>query len=280
MIDLHTHSTASDGTLSPAKLLAKAEEVGLSAIALTDHDTVSGLPMFLKTAADSSVEAIPGVEIAASWYGGSLHIVGLFIDYENSKLGTMLTTIRHNRDLRNRKIFKKLHDLGVGITEEELEAAAGDHVVGRPHFAAALTTKGICETSRQAFGRYLGREGAAYVPRYLPMPAETIKAIHGAGGLAIWAHPAGGPQAAQPAKIRKPARHLKKLGLDGIEMLYPDHSESDCKTIRKIGEELDLAFSGGSDFHGDNMPGIELGTGRGNLLVPDEFLQTLTRISY
>lgn len=275
MIDLHTHSTASDGTLTPAELVALAEELPLEAIALTDHDTTSGLEAFLEAGAGKSVKTVPGVEVAASWYGGSLHIVGLHVQPESETLNSLLQTIRQNREIRNRKILDRLGSLGIKLTYEEVQEAGGDHVIGRPHFAAALIRKGVCSNPSEAFQKYLGRDAAAYVPRYLPLPEEAIRTVHEAGGLAIWAHPAGGPHASQPARIRQVARHLKRLGLDGVELFYPDHSEDDEHAIRAICGALDLAFSGGSDFHGGNMPGIELGTGRGTLNIPLEYLTIL-----
>lgn len=277
MIDLHTHSTASDGTLSPSELIATAVEIGLEGIALTDHDTLQGLPTFLRAAKDRPIKAVPGVEIACSWYGRSLHLLGLFIDYKCAALADMLSTVRDNRDIRNQKILQKLAGLGIPLTYKDIEQEAGDHVVGRPHFAAALVAKGICQTPHEAFQKYLGRQAAAYVPRYLPLPEAAISAIHSAGGLAIWAHPAGGPQAGQPARIRQVARQLAQYGLDGIEVFYPDHSEADMKTLASIGRALDLAVSGGSDFHGANMPGIELGVGRGSLEIPLHYLTALTQ---
>ena len=277
MIDLHTHSTASDGTLSPSELIAKAAAIGLEGIALTDHDTLRGLPAFLRAAKGRPIKAVPGVEIACSWYRRSLHLLGLFIDCDCAELADLLSTVRDNRDIRNRKMLQKLMGLGIPLTYEDIEQEAGDHVVGRPHFAAALVAKGICETSREAFQKYLGRQAAAYVPRYLPLPEVAMHAIHSAGGLAIWAHPAGGPQAGQPARIRQVARQLVQQGLDGIEVFYPDHSEADMKALESIGRVLDLAFSGGSDFHGTNMPGVELGVGRGGLKIPLRYLTALTQ---
>lgn len=276
MLDLHIHSTASDGTLTPARIVAKAEDIQLTAIALTDHDTTAGLDEFMTAGNTSSVTTIPGVEVATSWYGASLHIVGLFIRPHFQPLEDMLYKIRGNRDLRNRKLLRKLNDKGVPLTYEDIEYHACEDVVGRPHFAAALIEHGFCTNHREAFAKYLGKNSATYVSRYLPLPDEAIKMIKAAGGIAIWAHPLGGQPIVRPARIRQIARHLKKFGLTGMEVFYSEYDREKENTAKQIADELGLKWSGGSDFHGANMPGFDLGTGRGDLSVPDDILNCLT----
>ncbi|MFW6413812.1 MAG: hypothetical protein ACOCZS_00800, partial [Verrucomicrobiota bacterium] len=201
---------------------------------------------------------------------------GLFLDHTYSPLEHLLTDIRRNREYRNRKLVRKLNDSGIGLTYEEVENhAGGNEVVGRPHFAAALVAQGVCTTHREAFTQYLGRDTGTYVSRYLPLPDEAIRIIREAGGLSIWAHPLGGKQIIRPARIRQTARHLKKLGLNGMEVFYSEYDREKEEVAKQIAGELHLKWSGGSDFHGANLPGFELGSGRGDLKVPDEILADL-----
>jgi len=275
MIDLHTHSTASDGTLSPVQLVRKAVELNLKALALTDHDTTSGLKEFIEAGENEPVKIIPGVEIAASWYGSSLHIAGLFIDPDCEVLNNMLYKVRQDRDFRNRKILRRLWELGINLTYEDVEHYAGNEVMGRPHFAAALVDQGFCHDHKEAFTDLLGKDASAYVKRYLPLPAQTIDAIHQAGGTAAWAHPLGGIENPKPARIRQTASHLKKLGLDAMEVYYSEYTQEKEDLAKKIADEFYLAWSGGSDFHGNNLPDFQLGVGKGNLCVPDKLLNSL-----
>jgi len=277
MIDLHTHSRASDGSLEPAEVVGLADRVGLSAIALTDHDTVAGLDGFMRAGQAACVRTIPGVEVGASWYGGSLHLVGLFIDPETPALLDLLIRIREAREQRNLAVITKLNELGVDITYEEVQLQAGPAVVGRPHFAAVLVTKGTCGDGREAFDRYLGKGKPAYVRRYLPLPGEDIAVLHEAGGVVVWAHPLGGKSGVKPARLRQTGRALKRLGLDAVETLYSDYGADQEQVVSRIAHELELLPSGGSDFHGEALAGISLGTGYGALAVPDHFLPALEK---
>ncbi len=274
MIDLHTHSTASDGTLSPAQLARQAESIGLTAVALTDHDTTAGLAEFEQAARSLNVEAIAGVELACNWYSGSLHIVGLFIEPGNPVLEGMLETVRLNRQARNQTILEKLEAIGHPLTLDEVRAESGDGVIGRPHIAKALVSRGYCADISEAFDRLLTVGKPAYVRRFLPTCAEGIAAIHAAGGVAVWAHPVGFRQL-PPGKVRQMARQLKGMALDGVEFYYSEYSPEQQMLVQNIGRELDLLASGGSDFHGDTIPTIQLGTGKGNLAVPDSILPQL-----
>jgi predicted metal-dependent phosphoesterase TrpH len=259
-------------------LVAAAQALGLSALALTDHDTLEGLAEFVEACKGvPGLSCVPGVEIATSWYTTSLHIVGLWIDPSTAVLGDLLAGIREARARRNREILGRLGQLGVPVTAAEVEAVADGAVVGRPHIARAMAEKGYCADIRSAFSEYLGREKAAYVRRFLPMPEQAIGVIHAAGGVAVWAHPGGGYDV-QPARLRQTGRALRDLGLDGIEAYYPGYSPRHQENILAVAEELGLLLSGGSDYHGDNMPGIELGTGiDGDLSVPGRILEPLRR---
>ncbi len=278
MIDLHTHSTASDGTLSPAELVIAAQDAGLSAIALTDHDTMDGLAEFIAAGHESGINVVPGVEIACSWYNFSLHLTGLFVDSHNQALQEMLAEIRAAREQRNQRILQLLQDQGIALSMADVEAESCQEeaeVIGRPHFARALVKNEHCENTRQAFKKFLGRNASAYVSRFLPLPAAAIHAIHGAGGVAILAHPFGGTEALPRARTRQKLQRLIKFGLDGLEVYYCDHTERQEKTAFNLAAELGLLPSGGSDFHGGNTHDIRLGRGYGGLATPDRLLPPL-----
>ncbi len=271
MIDLHTHSTASDGSLSPIEIAEAAAEIGLNAVALTDHDTVAGLDSFIAHAKVLDLPAIPGVEVSCSWFGGSLHIVGLFIDWLSPALEKMLEKLRADRAIRNQKILQRLLDHGITIPVELLEEIAGDGLTGRPHIAEALVRQDAVKDKFEAFDSYLGRGRRAYVARQLPQTSEVIESIHQAGGITVWAHPFA--MGRRPTnKVRKIAQHLKEHGLDGIETYYSEYTDQQQRAAIQIADDLELCKSGGSDFHGRFSPGVALGSGRGNLQVPDDLL--------
>jgi predicted metal-dependent phosphoesterase TrpH len=275
MIDLHTHSTASDGTLTPGELVAAACDRGLTALALTDHDTIAGVNEFLAAAQGTPVQAVPGVEIACSWYGASLHLVGLFIDQHDKSLARLLAQIREHRSERNRQILKALNAAGVDLTHEAVCECARGQVIGRPHFAAALVHGGWCKDLQDAFDLFIGKGKSAYVRRFLPLPSEAVRTIHKAGGVVVWAHPLGGAPQSRKKKLRQVTRHLQRIGVDAMEVYYSDYTDFETRRSQEIAEEFGMLLSGGSDFHGGNMPGVELGRGRGRLCVPDEILPAL-----
>jgi len=274
MIDLHVHSTASDGSLPPAAIVHTAVEAGLQAVALTDHDTLAGLPEFMEAGRTAPLETVPGIEIACRWYTINLHIVGLYVQSRSAVLERLAARIREARDRRNLEMIERLHDLGLSITLDAVREQAGGESIGRPHMARALVAAGYCSEVREAFERWLGRGRPAYVRRRLPPPAEVIRAIHAAGGAAIWAHPAA-TRPGGPSRIRQVLRRLVPLGLDGIEVLYPDHTPRQISALHRLTTEFGLLPSGGSDFHGANIPELELGRGRGDLCVPDDWLPPL-----
>ncbi len=274
MIDLHTHSTASDGTVRPQALVEEAVKAGLSTIALTDHDTVDGVAEFRSAAEQTDIDAVPGVEVAARWYETSLHIVGLYISPSDPDLLELLARIRKNRQERNARILERLDNLGRPVSEATVTRAAGGTVIGRPHIARALVEHGHCRNSREAFEHYLGRRAPAYIRRELPLPHEAISRIHEANGVAIWAHPVGIRE--QPySKLRRVLEKLVDVGLDGIEAYYSEYTREQEKLMQDLAEKYALVTSGGSDFHGENFPDIALGRGRGNLEVPDSIVRPL-----
>ncbi|MBR4901314.1 MAG: PHP domain-containing protein [Victivallales bacterium] len=278
MIDLHCHSTASDGTVPPEELPLLARKAGLTALALTDHDTVNGVETFLDAAKNvPDVRCIPGIELACRLESGEhCHIVGLFVDYRNDTLQRLCNQIVEWREERNRCMLEKLSELGMPLDYETLKARHGDTVVGRPHIAEEMVNRGYCKTIRDAFQQYISRGRSAYCEREVPDGPTCLQAIHDAGGLAIWAHPMTSSSRTQ-SKCLAIATELRDFGLDGIEVYYSEHSPTQQDTVLRIAAKLNLAVSGGSDFHGDHIPEIKLGVGYGSLRVPDSLLEELNK---
>lgn len=268
MIDLHIHSAVSDGTLSPSEIVKKADTMGLSAISLTDHDTTDGLQEFIKAAEGKNIATIPGVEMAGAWNMRELHILGYWIDWKNQKLQTVLEYSRRNRDIRNSSIIEKLNSRGYEVTYEDLIEESGGDVIGRPHIASLLVRRKYFKSIQEVFSSCLARGSECYVPRVIPEIKEVIDSIHGAGGLAIWAHPLHRNKN-DIRNAKTDIISLMNLGIDGIEAYYSEFSAKQHLYLVKCSEELNLAASGGTDFHGANQPGIELGLGHGELNIPD-----------
>ena len=275
MIDLHVHSTASDGTETPSKLVEMAINTGLSAIALTDHDTVSGVREFLDAGKNSGINVIPGVEISCWDRSKELHIVGLFIDPECESLVNFLEKMREERALRNRLIIHKLQTLGYDISEEEVSVVAGGESIGRPHIAQVLVEKGFFESIQDVFDTLLKRGKRGYIARNLKRPPEVCRLIHEAGGVAIWAHPVSGQHSGERAYVKKMLKGLIPAGLDGIETFYTTFNRNQSTLLEELAEINGLLRSGGSDFHGTTRPFTKLGTGGGCLSVPDSFLESI-----
>lgn len=275
MIDLHCHSSHSDGVHTPAELVQMAENAGLSALALTDHDTVNGIDPFLAAGAGRRLRVVPGVEIACQGEGNAiLHVVGLWVDHRNRALGDLLEEIRTDRRRRNAALLARLDALGCPLDPAEIEAAAGGGVVGRPHVAQALVARGYCRSHQDAFERFLGRGKPAYIRRRITPVEKALAVLSAAGAVCIWAHPLTS-NSITAAALRRALKRLGRLGLDGLEVYYPDYTETQTRTALDAAAELAMLPSGGSDFHGSNIPGIALGTGRGNLAVPDALLPPL-----
>ncbi len=286
MVDLHTHSTFSDGTFAPAGLAAEAARIRLGGIALTDHDTVDGNPSFLKAAAEHGVRAIAGVEISAelthpeqrSGRDSELHILGFFPRWSGETASTLasLAEIRRNREERNPQIIRKLQELGHDITYEEVRAVAGNDVVGRPHIAAVMVSKGIVREPQEAFTKFLGTNARAYVPKRIFTPEKAIAVIRDAGGLPVLAHPKL-LNISSEQTLRTFVRSLIAHGLRGIEAYYPVHDARATNLYKRIAAEYGLLVTGGTDFHGANKPDIKLGSGFGGVHTPDECLDALFR---
>ena len=275
MIDLHVHSTCSDGTLSPTELVDYAIQKGLSAFALTDHDCVEGLDTILSYAKSlpNAPEIIPGIELSTDENGQEVHMVGLFIDHHNPEFNQYLQEFIASRTTRNKKMCHLLQEHGMNITYEELEAEFPGAVLTRAHYAKLLLKHGYVKSIKEAFERFLGDHCPCYVSREKITPVMAIDLIKKAGGLAILAHPI--LYHMSDARLDALVQKLKEAGLTGIEAIYSTYSPAEERQIRKLSTKYDLLLSGGSDFHGENKPGLDLGTGYGKLYVPEEVLTKL-----
>jgi len=276
-IDLHTHSTASDGSYSPTELVKLAKEMGLRALALTDHDTIEGLAEFIKTGKELDLETVPGTELSAYFEKGTLHILGYFIDFHSPKLKDRLKKLQEARAERNPKIVKKLQALGIPITYEEVVAISGGGQIGRPHFAKLLLQKGIVKTFDEAFERFLKRGAPAYVEKDKIFPRECLEIILEAGGIPVLAHPF--TLHLENDALEVFVKQLKDWGLRGIEAYYTEHTPEQTAFYLKLAEKYGLCVTGGSDFHGKNKPEIKLGLGYGNLRVPYRLLERLKEVA-
>jgi predicted metal-dependent phosphoesterase TrpH len=259
LIDLHIHSTASDGSYAPAEVVRQAKEGGLTAIALTDHDTVDGLAEALAAGDREGLEVIPGVEISAQFPGGTMHILGLFVDYHNGLLDKRLAVLKQARIDRNPRIIAKLNALGLRITMAQVEAIAGGGQIGRPHIARALMESGYVSDLQEAFDKYLGWQRAAYVSKFRFPPPEALAMIREAKGIPVLAHPFT-LNLGSAGALKKLIVELQGLGLAGLEVYYSEHTPEQEALYLKLARELDLVVTGGSDFHGDNKPEITLGS--------------------
>ena len=277
-IDLHVHSVCSDGTVPPRELPELARIAGLSAIALTDHDTTDGIREFLSCQEKyPEIELIAGVELSSRLGAKEIHIVGLFIDPENDYLQDFMYKMRQDRISRAKAMQEKLATLGYEITDEDLAAVGMQQdVPGRPHFAMVLVKKYNFPDTRTVFDRLLKNGCSGYVPRNLPPPDEAIKAVKAAGGTAVWAHPFHSRRN-ENNFIARTIRELKIAGLDALEAYYSEYNSTKTATALRMAAEYHLACSGGSDFHGDVHPDTHLGCGKGDLVVPDEILTDLRK---
>ena len=270
--DLHTHSHYSDGTCSPAELISEAEAKGLSAVVLCDHNTVEGLGEFFAAAKGSAVEAIGGVEFSTDYGDVELHIVGMFITPAHIEaVDGMAAELRRRKDESNIALVENLQRGGYDIDYGELKAA-NPGIVNRAHIAAKLVEKGYTGSIKEAFSTLLAKDGRYYVqPKRLDV-FETIKFIKSIGAVAILAHPF---LSLSEAELRKFLPEATKCGLDGMETFYSEYDEATTELAMRIAHEFGIKQSGGSDYHGARKPGIDLGTGRGDLRVPEALLEEL-----
>jgi len=271
-VDLHTHPPISDGTYTPTELMRAAKAAGLSAIALTDHDTFAGLPEARAEARAQGIELVPGCELSLEFAGLPTHMLALFVDERPGHLSATLDRVRTARTHRNELMLHKLAKVGVHLRQADVEAKATG-VVGRPHMAQAMLEAGVVKTFEEAFDRFLGRHGMAYVPKEKLGPAEAIKAVHDDGGLAVLAHPYLLTE--RMPHLEALVTQLKDQGLDGIEVYYTEHNDRFTAQLEALAGRMGLLMSGGSDFHGAVKPGVSLGKGRGGLFVPGRVLDAM-----
>ena len=271
-VDLHTHTTASDGSDSPAELVVAAAAMGLSAVAVTDHDTTEGLPEAENAAADAGIELVRGLELSLEWSPGAMHLLILLIE-DSDSLSSRLDRVREGRVRRNLEVVERLRSQGVEITMEEVKREGGSGSIGRPHFASLLVKKGHAPDIPAAFDQYLARGRPAYLERYRLGPAEAIGAAHAAGGAAVLAHPL--TLGVEGAALSAVLEELSEQGLDGIEAHYGTYGFPTRRMLVDLARRHGLIPSGGSDYHGRFKPDVRLGVGRGDLVVPDEVLAEL-----
>lgn len=272
-IDLHLHSTASDGRYAPSKVMEMAAARGLSAVSLTDHDTTAGLVDAESAATRLGLEFVPGIEMEAEYGHHRLHILGYFIDPTNTRLVEALARMVTNRHARNEEMIARLKRMGVEIDYRAICDRHPNAAIGRPHIADELIRMRAVSSFQQAFSRYLGNDAPAYVPRVAPTAAEVIRIIRGVGGIASLAHP-GRIRTSSQLELATMVRDLGEAGLGAIEILHPDHNDSTLKLIADLAERFGLLTTGGSDFHTLGTA-VTRGTGFAKRRVPYEWLERL-----
>ena len=283
MIDLHTHSTASDGDLSPQDLVREAQKRGIGALALTDHDTLGGLEAAAEAAKAAGIGFVPGIEISINWRGvrdasglgpgGEMHLLGLGIRSPTPAFLEAISQLAMRREARNREILDRMHELSIDATWDEIVALSGGHSVGRPHFAALLIRKKIVRNHEQAFARYLGMGKPLYVPKAGLVFEEAAELICESGGIPVLAH----PMSLFVAWGRLPdlIKVLQDRGLMGLEAWHPTTKPKSCRRLEELGKTLGLHVTEGSDFHGNAWPDRKLGCSNKGREISDELLDGL-----
>lgn len=272
-IDLHTHTTHSDGSASPEELIGLASAKRARAVAITDHDTVSAIVGARAVADRFGIEFVAGIEISAEYSPGTMHILGYCIDDESTALAVKLDELQKARERRNPQIARRLRSLGFDISYDEVVEVAGNQVVGRPHFARLMIEKGYVASIQEAFDRFLKKDAEAYVEKARLSPGESIALIHEAGGVAVLAHPY--QLKLSPHEVDQLVGELAGLGLDGIEAVYSRHSAAERASYSEVATRHGLLVTGGSDYHGSYKPDISIVTGLGDLEVPYELLEAV-----
>lgn len=273
LIDLHAHTTASDGTFTPEELIRYAAEKGLAAVAITDHDTAGGAARAAELEGKHGVEVVPGIEISAEYFGYGIHILGYFIDPAAPAMARVLDWVIDERKRRNREIIALMRADGVDVSAGALAARFPGAVLGRPHLAAALVENGLCLSVQEGFDRFLSEGRKYYLPRtYLPLDT-ALECIRDSGGKAVFAHPLQYRMSGD--ELLTLTRRLTEAGCVGMECLYSGYTTEQSEYLRSIARAFGLCVTGGSDFHGSRKPHIDLGCGTGALAVPYEALEAL-----
>ena len=276
LIDLHCHSTASDGSDAPAELVRKAADAGLAALAVTDHDSIAGLDEARRNAEGTRLEVIRGCEISARGEGGEMHILGLWIPRQHSNLSAfegVLRDLRGHRGARNRIMVERLNKQGCALSYDDVLAEAEGGSVGRPHIARVLLRKGYAKSAQEVFSRYLGSKGSAYEPKKVLQPEEAVELLLSVGATVALAHPK--LIRVSGTGLEAMVVRLRACGLSALEAYHSEHSEMDTRFCLTLAAKQNLALCGGSDYHGRLKPDIALGTGRGGLRVPESLLDHL-----
>lgn len=274
MVDLHTHSSCSDGSETPQGVVELAAAAGCSAVALTDHDGLFGIEAARARAEELGLEFVPGCEVSCRYSPGTQHLVCYFVEPGEGPLQDQLARLRADRDTRNGRLIARLNELGIPVTEELLREEAGDATLGRPHFAAVLVRLGAVQSYQEAFDRLLAKGGPAYFPKAFIDAPTTIAAATGSGALAVLAHPLS--LGLEPAELERQLAELAQAGLTGLECFYARYSPADRKGLAELADRYGLVATGGSDFHGTYKPELHVGTGTGDLDVPESALRELT----
>lgn len=282
-IDLHAHTTASDGTFSPRQLVAHAKELGLGAIAVSDHDTIFGWDEALEAGRELGVRVVPAIELSVSDENGKFHLLGFFPNHtslDGTELGEAVKELQRERDERNTRIYANLAELGVPVSPERVrEIAGGGAQIGRPHIAKAIMELGKADSVQDAFDKYLDAKSPAYSSKAGLTPGEAVALIHEAGGIAVWAHPTRQPsERAGILDFEEGEKLMPKWiewGVDGLEIYYGAYTPEEAEWTRAMSERFGLLGTGGSDFHGSTKPNVPLGQVNGGGGVPDEVLERL-----
>ena len=278
-IDLHIHTTASDGTMTPAEVISQADRLKLKAISITDHDTVAGSEEAFRCGIPPSLGFLTGVEISAApppFYpgSGSFHLLGYSIRLDDTQLNQTLAKLRQARKSRNPAIISRLNELGIPLTLDEVLQEAGDGQLGRPHIAKVLVKRGVATTIDEAFDELLAAGRPAYVDKYRIDCAQAIRIVLAAGGIPVLAHP-GLLDFTTEDQFDRLTAGLKEMGIQGIEVYYSEHTPDQTRFFADLAQRHDLLMTGGTDFHGTIQPEIKMGSGRGNLCVPYELYEKL-----
>lgn len=275
LCDLHVHSYFSDGTCSPLELFALAKEAGLSAIALCDHNTVSGLPDFVAAGENTGIEAVPGIEFSTEYRGVELHILGLFIEPAHyAPINAIMDDLNRRKEQSNIDMVQRLREAGYAIDYGEIKAATASGFVNRAVVGAELTRLGYTQSVQEAFQKLLSPKHGYYVPPTRPDAYEIIGFIKSLGAVAVLAHPFLN---LDEAGLREFLPRAVEMGLDGMEVQYPKYDAATTALSARLVKEFGILPSGGSDFHGENKPDIAMGVGRGNLQIPLQYLEDLRK---
>ena len=274
MIDLHTHSTVSDGSDHPGQVAELAAAAGCRAFALTDHDRLDGIPEARQRAGELGVEVVPGCEISCEWEGGTFHLLTYFVEQGSDPLASMLEDLQEARDDRNPVMVDRLIEMGLPITMAEVEAEAGASGMGRPHMAAVLVRNGAVASVQEAFDRYLAKGRPGYVDKRKLTVPEALAAGRASGGVPVVAHPLSLNLA--PPELDRALSELAELGLGGVECIYGRYRPEEREGLARLARDHGLVVTGGSDHHGRYKPDLQVGVGTGDLQVPDSALDDLS----